>query len=226
MPWFKVDDNFYDHPKVDELPVSAVGVWTLAGAYSARHLTDGFIPASRVSKLGGSEDDTSALVSAGLWDEAEGGFQFHNWDEYQPTKSDVESRRDYERDRKARQRRNKAGQFTESEECPTGTPDGTTSGTTGGSHTVPTRPDPTRTQESARKRPAHRLPADWSPSDAHRKACQDKNLDLVYEATRFRNHAEANDRRQVNWNSAFSNWLLNARPRQREEYSGWDQTIS
>ena len=54
MPWFNVDDGFYDHPKVDDLPLEAVGLWTLAGAYCMRQLTDGAITESRVRKFGGT----------------------------------------------------------------------------------------------------------------------------------------------------------------------------
>lgn len=33
MTWFKVDDGFYDHPKVDQLPNAAVGLWVKCGAW-------------------------------------------------------------------------------------------------------------------------------------------------------------------------------------------------
>lgn len=115
MAWFKVDDNFYDHPKVDELSLEAVGLWTLCGTYCAKQLTDGRIPTRRVYKLGGSEDSIAELIDAGMWDEAEDGYQFRNWGEYQPTRDDVESAREAARERKRKQRRGKSGQFEPSE---------------------------------------------------------------------------------------------------------------
>ena len=65
---------------------------------------------------------------------------------------------------------------------------------------------------SARKAPAKRLPEDWAPTDAHRKKAAELGVDLELEADRFRLHAEANDRRAVRWDAAFSMWLTNAKP--------------
>lgn len=64
---------------------------------------------------------------------------------------------------------------------------------------------------TSRKRPAKRIPDDWLPTPKHREREQ-AGIDVDHEAEKFRLHAEANDRRQANWNAAFSQWLLNARP--------------
>lgn len=64
---------------------------------------------------------------------------------------------------------------------------------------------------ASRKRPASRLPEDWKPTEKHWERRHD-GIDVETEAAKFRLHAEANDRRQANWNAAFSQWLLNARP--------------
>lgn len=64
---------------------------------------------------------------------------------------------------------------------------------------------------SSRKKPATRLPEDWRPTEKHWERRHDA-IDVAREAEKFRHHAEANDRRQVNWNAAFSQWLLNSRP--------------
>lgn len=67
------------------------------------------------------------------------------------------------------------------------------------------------TSKGARRSPARPLPDDWTPNDTHRSFCAEHRLDLDEEAARFRDHAEANDRRQVSWDAAFRNWLRNAR---------------
>lgn len=162
MSWFKVDDNFYDHPKVDELSLEAVGLWLLCGTYCAKQLTDGHIPTRRVYKLGGSEDVITELVEAGMWDEADEGYRFRNWGEYQPTRDDVEAAREAARERKRKQRRGKSGQFEPSEshgETPTDvtaeshrdtlaghtvTPSAGHADVTAESHRESHRPDPTR----------------------------------------------------------------------------------
>ena len=63
---------------------------------------------------------------------------------------------------------------------------------------------------AVRKRPATTIPDDWQPTDTHRKYAGEKRIDLEREAFKFRNHAAANDRRQVNWNASFTTWLANA----------------
>jgi hypothetical protein len=54
------------------------------------------------------------------------------------------------------------------------------------------------------------LPADWTPSETHRSYAATHRVDVDREAFKFRNHAAANDRRQANWNAAFTTWLAKA----------------
>lgn len=90
MTWFKVDDSFYDHPKVFDLPDAAVALWTRAGCWSARNLTDGFVPARMCARLCDDHDTAArALVDSGLWKRARGGYRFHDWAEFQPTAASV-----------------------------------------------------------------------------------------------------------------------------------------
>lgn len=56
------------------------------------------------------------------------------------------------------------------------------------------------------------MPADFVPTDSHRELARTRGVDLSLELQKFRAHAEANDRRQVNWNAAFTQWLLSSRP--------------
>lgn len=87
MTWFKVDDSFYDHPKVFDAPDCAVALWTRAGTWSARNLTDGFVPAGMPARLC-DDPDTAVreLVRRGLWTRTSRGYQFHDWSDYQPSK--------------------------------------------------------------------------------------------------------------------------------------------
>jgi len=114
MAWFRVDDNFYDHPKVDELSLEAVGIWLLCGTYVAKQLTDGFIPDRRITRLGGNDDLVQELVEAELWDPVDGGYMFRNWMDYQPTKDAVEAKREADRERQRKKRRNDKGQYVSS----------------------------------------------------------------------------------------------------------------
>ncbi len=108
MPWFKVDDHFWSHPKISDLSNDAISLWVRAGSYSAQHLTDGFIPDAVVRRqLWSDKSAAEELAESGLWVVAEGGFQFHDWLQYQPTAADTLSKREAarERVRKARERK-------------------------------------------------------------------------------------------------------------------------
>ena len=102
MTWFKVDDRFESSPKVMGLSLSAVGLWTLAGAWSAGQLTDGVIPKQFVKRYD-AEQEANELVESGLWEDAGDNFAFHDWGDYNPTQEEVE------RLRKKRSRAGKKG---------------------------------------------------------------------------------------------------------------------
>lgn len=153
MTWFRVDDMFWSHPKTLELPVDAVGLWTLAGAWCAGHLTDGKVPASilrRISPASPARTKSLAeeLVAAGLWERADDGYQFHQWLDHQPSREKVQSERERSKERQARF---KAQRRRNAEPSPSPQRDG--NGVTNAlpqrhaqrrGNAAPTRPDPTR----------------------------------------------------------------------------------
>lgn len=104
MSWFRVDDSMYDHPKFAELPLSAVGLWIKAASYCARYETDGYIKSAKVAPLGGRKRDIDRLVDAGLWEVVSGGYRFHDWDSYNPTKAQQDAKRETDRIRQNRHR--------------------------------------------------------------------------------------------------------------------------
>jgi hypothetical protein len=95
VPWFKVDDSFHAHPKVLATDADALGLWVVAGAWSSSHLTDGFVPDHALPRLlPGSADLCRKLVAAGLWRKVRGGYQFHDWSDFQPSAKDVREMRE------------------------------------------------------------------------------------------------------------------------------------
>lgn len=108
MTWFKVDDNLYDHPKVKGIPKrarpGAIALWTMAGSWCARYLMDGLVPQHQVAELGFTAKDAQTLVDAALWLDVPGGYQFHDWSAYQPTRAQVEDEREKARKRMRRRR--------------------------------------------------------------------------------------------------------------------------
>lgn len=105
MTWFKCDDRLSTSRKVAKAGVPAMGLWVLAGSWCAGEELDGFVPAYMVTRLAGADGEAMAfaLVSAGLWhdDEHDGerGYRFHEWAEYQPTRAQLEAKREAARER-------------------------------------------------------------------------------------------------------------------------------
>jgi hypothetical protein len=67
-------------------------------------------------------------------------------------------------------------------------------------------PDPEPNLESA---PARRraLPANWTPTEAHRKLALQEGRDIERELEKFRDDAVAKRKMFVDWDAAFRNWL-------------------
>ncbi len=137
MTWFKVDDSMSDHPKFAALEASphwseAVALWTVAGSWCAKHLTDGNVPCTALRTLVPIDCSNAAseLVRVGLWEIAEGGWRFHDWLSFQPSRASVLKKREKTKKRvdKLRKKRNAVSSSVRNAPRNT-TPD-------------PTRPDP------------------------------------------------------------------------------------
>lgn len=138
MTWVRMDDGEPEHPKVLMVGPLAYALHCSARAYCNRQLTDGFIPAGKLSGLLDAEhpdlDGVSLtelaqrLVDArppghehGLWETREGGWAIHDYLDYQPSREKVLSERARDRQRKSekasgpRSARNPAGIRTDSE---------------------------------------------------------------------------------------------------------------
>ena len=114
MPWYLTDDGFSTYAKVMAIPrrhrCAAVGLHRMAGSWSAKELTDGFIPAHMISEFAGSKGMVDQLVDAGLWERVPGGYQDVDWfATSQPVRDKVEAERAAARRRMERNRANKKG---------------------------------------------------------------------------------------------------------------------
>jgi hypothetical protein len=128
VPWFKVDDGWWSHPKTLELSGDAQALWLRAGSWAAGHSTDGFVPAAAMVMLQAKAKNATELVKSGLWDAVKGGYQFHDWLKYQPSKQQVESERAANAERQKKWRDSRKGNAV-------------TNGDTNG---TPSRPVPTQ----------------------------------------------------------------------------------
>lgn len=108
MIWSRLDDTSIDHPKILGLSDKAFRLWVSSIVYCSRHLTDGHLSDAAITLLGGHVRAADAhqpralveeLVSARLWDRAEGGgLSVHDYLDYHPSRAGVLA----ERARKAR----------------------------------------------------------------------------------------------------------------------------
>lgn len=100
MAWVRLDDAVYDHPKLAGVPNGTLWVWVCGLAYASRHLTDGFVPSGVLRRFNATSRDAGRLVRAGLWKPVDGGWQIHDYGDYQPTRGSVNgSRADLSRKR-------------------------------------------------------------------------------------------------------------------------------
>lgn len=98
MTWFKVDDTLAFHPKAIAAGNAALGLWVRAGTWCSQQLTDGYLPTEMARQMG-TRAQATKLVEVGLWKEAPGGYQFHDWTDWNPTRLQIEADR---YDRRAR----------------------------------------------------------------------------------------------------------------------------
>lgn len=117
MSWAKIDDQFPHHPKIVTAGPIAELLHVRAICYCCRYLTDGFLPSGAVSSIltglehvglttggvpgmfevGSAADDidwTVHMVEHGLWHPCKGGYQVHDFLEYNPTKQQVTAARE------------------------------------------------------------------------------------------------------------------------------------
>lgn len=115
MSWGKIDDKLHSHWKPRRAGHAALGLWVMALSWCCDHLTDGFFPKEMLRTLDGTPTLARKLVQAGMWHETEGGWIFHDWQEYQPSRSSVMERRAQDAARKAAARAAKAAKRAERE---------------------------------------------------------------------------------------------------------------
>ena len=66
--------------------------------------------------------------------------------------------------------------------------------------------------KAPRRKPKRAISPEWSPAPRHFAKAAEMSVDCERAAEKFRGHAESVDRRCVDWDRAFDNWLLNERP--------------
>ncbi|MCW3041534.1 MAG: hypothetical protein JWM31_3439 [Solirubrobacterales bacterium] len=158
MTWFRVDDDLAFHRKTVRAGNAAMGLWVRAGAWCSQQLSDGVVPAD-IARTLGKPSEIKALVTAELWEIDGDSYRFHDYFTRNPSRAEVEQRREAEAKKKAdwraKREAQRAGQGTLSTGDTTGdntgdSPSPSPRESTGVSDGVSrsSRPDPTRPSTS------------------------------------------------------------------------------
>lgn len=254
MTWARIDDNLPFHPKVVQAGNEAMGLWVRALSWSAGQLTDGKVPAKMLPVFAGTEANASELVEAGLWHETFEGYEFHDWNQYQISRAEVEAKREEARERMRKVRsggkskpsaapskRPKSSPEPESNE--EGTSDAvhdaqsqshitTSNEVVSASEDAATKPKPKTTKPTAEPKTTtrgSRIAEDWKPDAklVEYASLKAPALNVEREAERFVNYflsASGPNAVKRDWRRAFQNWLLSGQ--ERAESSGWKAPVA
>lgn len=174
MPWFKVDDGLPTSRKLLSIPrrmrLPALGLWTIAGAWSAGELTDGHVPVYMLEEWGATVAQAACLVDAGLWYAERNGYVFHDWHDYQPERARVLEDRENAKIRMKRVREaRRSGEQGANVQA-------NAPRTSGEVRSTPTRPDPTHKRTASPAVTESDFEAAWShwPKKTERKKSLEK----------------------------------------------------
>lgn len=115
MPYLLIDDGFTDNPKITGLSDKAFRLHMSALVYCARNLTDGAISEIALGLLGANSQIArpkrlvSQLENAGLWVRNGHGWNIHDYLDYNPSRAELQEKRQLARDRKRKQRNKSQG---------------------------------------------------------------------------------------------------------------------
>ncbi len=96
MPWVKLDDRFPSHRKIDLLSDRAFRLYVSALCWCSENLTEGFIPdenVTRIARVRSTKATAKELEGRGLWERVDGGWQIHDYLDYNPTRAAVQAER-------------------------------------------------------------------------------------------------------------------------------------
>lgn len=237
MTWFKVDDSFHSHPKVLAADPAALGLWVIAGAWCSANLTDGFVPDYVLPRL--LPDSTrlaEMLITCRLWKRTKGGYRFHDWSQYQPTKEEATAAKENKSSGGAlgNHRRWHVGTGKQNPHCPfcQGKPvsdnrsvsDRITDTGTESHPNPPSRPDPSRPEEQTPQpsvvvppKRGTRIPDDFTVTGEMVEWARQRvpHVDGRLETEKFINfwQSKTRDATKLNWEKTWKNWMLNASDR-------------
>ena len=167
--WVKLSTSILTDPDIGGLTDAAFRAYIRGLAYCGQHLTDGDITDKALRMLGVPSDAVTELATEGLWITTDDGYTVRNYLSHQQSREQVEHARANDRQRKAEQRKKRAGSRVREESTPD-TPQ-VPAGLTAGVHPVEKkrreekRNPPTTSRVGVKALPVDNLP-DWYDQEA------------------------------------------------------------
>ena len=98
MAWVRIDDRAPLHEKILKAGPSAAWLWICCLAHCQRALSDGFVSSRMLGMIGvpdakRCERLADVLVGVGLLEQIDGGYQLHDYLQYQPSAAQVDQKK-------------------------------------------------------------------------------------------------------------------------------------
>ncbi len=116
MSWAKLSDDYHDNPKMIALGLTATGVHARCVAYCAKHETDGKVPkawvAGQLAELKAAEQKIvlARLLAEKALSENGTAFIVNDYLKYNPSKAELDERRQALESRRVADRKRKRGE--------------------------------------------------------------------------------------------------------------------
>ena len=92
--WIKLDDGFPTHPKILQAGPLGLAIQVRAICYASKNKTDGFLPDAAIGLfllgLDLAFDWPAHMLERKLWDQVPGGYQIHDYLDWNPSKYEYE----------------------------------------------------------------------------------------------------------------------------------------
>ena len=221
MSWTRIDDGFALNRKVIAAGNAAVGAWVRMLSHCSAQLTDGAIDA-RSARFYATRSEIDRLVSVGLLERTDDGFQIPDFLEFNPRAESIRSRRKATAERVAKWRSERV----------TASVSNASGNSVSNSSPVPSRPVPSQREEigepvavapapkakSSKRKTA--WPEGFAVSPAIEAMCRAERLANPHHVFKhFRDWTLAESKTFADWEAAFRNWMRS--PLTAQRYPVW-----
>jgi hypothetical protein len=106
MTWLRLDDKFAGHPKISPLSDGAFRLHVSGLLFCAAHETDGLVPLEQIPLLMPKyrKPYLAEVIARGLWLPRLELIEIHDFTEYNPSRDQLQTRREATKERVARAR--------------------------------------------------------------------------------------------------------------------------